>query len=348
MKNHTINYFWQCYKKRKDDDFVKIVAGNNKEEFIVKSFGNNNKEKVYYFIDIEGHKAGFYAIYRFILNALYVADRFGLIPYVRITRTEYNDDFEKKENMFDRFFLQPSTTENELSYSFNVVSFNYAHLRWAEDEFNEKSNLLAGYHVTDIYISTMAEIRRKYLQYNEKVISAVNKDLKSLDIENKRTLGIHYRGNAYKVGFNGHPIGLSPDDYYDHIDNCLREGYDSLFIATDDQLALEQFINRYGKEKVMYYQDTERSSDGIDVHNKANARNNRGFEIGYQVIRDVMTLSACKALLCGISQVTIAAQIEKKAKGDSYCFVKTISKGFYDGDNTKNIHAYEKGVTKLK
>lgn len=343
-KNKTLTFIWRCLKKRNDVEFIDIVNGMSINQFFIRSFGEEYKGKLIYNIVLEGNLSGFFAIYRCVLNALYVSDRFGFIPFIKIINSYYNDSADKKDNVFSFYYNQPSgLEESNVLKANNVVEFSPAHLKWAENSFNKSSGLLVSYEIGDEYITEMARIRAKYLSYNTHTLERLIGDIKKI-INSTHTIAIHYRGNAYKVGFDKHPVALEPDDYFEFIDECLQNGYEKIFIATDDANALNTFVKHY-PNKVVYYDDVERSSDGIDVHVKTAKRENNGRAMGYEVLRDMYTLAYCDALICGNSQVTIAARIEKASNSKEFDYLKIIDKGFYLKDS-KNVDEYYKKIGK--
>ena len=88
--------------------------------------------------------------------------------------------------------------------------------------------------------------------------------------------------------------------------------------------------------KVIYYKDCLRSSNGITVTLLDDDRKNKGFLKGYEVYRDMFTLASCDGLVCGNSQVNIAARIEKKSRGVEFNYIKIIDKGIYNDLRKKN------------
>ena len=75
-------------------------------------------------------------------------------------------------------------------------------------------------------------------------------------------------------------------------------------------------------EIVLCYIDVERSNsnEGIHYHKKSN-------RIGYEVLRDMYTLSQCGGLIAGKSHVSTVARVEKCSRNEAYSYLNIIDKG---------------------
>lgn len=319
---------------------------SKKNTFLVHSNGEENRGVTIYKIWIDGGEAGFFALQRFVLDGLYVADVCGFKPYILITNTKYNRTNSSADNMFDYYYDQPCYSSCAvLDRSCCVIDFDLDHRRWLEDQFVTGDGMLSGYEFNPELIDRLSQIKHKYLHLNNSASCRLEKDYLQV-LDDKKTLGIHFRGNAFSIGFKDHPIGLVPDDYFEYIDEALRNGFEKIFVATDDSRALTQFKKRY-EEIIVCYDDTTRSTDSIDVHDHRASYGKDGQQIGYEVLRDMMTLSKCSGLICGKSQVSFAVLIEKGARDESFEFLKVIDKGVYSNDS-KDVEKYMDSIEKYK
>ncbi len=329
--NKKMVYWWRCFKNRNNKEYERFVFNDTHKLFFeAKEIDVVSEDKnVYYYIKMLDCQSGFFAIYRWILNALYVADRFNMIPCFDIRHTFYT---EGEEEFFKKYFVLKNGVDSIEDKS-NVFLYVGGHLAWFDEAHGLSKELPCGYDVDDKYISDLAILRNKYLDFNLDIKNEINNEINNL-IGNNKTIGIHYRGTDYKAGFKGHPIALMPSDYFEYIDKLLNDGYTKVFVATDDKTALDEFISKYG-DKVVYYLDTNRSSDGKSVHEFSSED---PYLKGYEVLRDMLTLSRCDSLICGKSQVSIGARIEKCANNKSYEFFKLIDKGNYTIDTRKKYY----------
>lgn len=341
-RSKLLSYIARCitaYNYKGNDPYRLIPDAERRAEFMHVSFSDARSKELVYLIDYYGGVAGFFAIYRHLIQLLFVCDIMNMTPYINVYGSRYNDGHD---NVFDFFFEQPvDLSLEQVIASSNVICANLAHLKVMDEWFGKETketDLIAGYDVSEDFISRAAEIRKKFFKMKPEVEERFASDIEGL-IGTKKTLAIHYRGNAYRVGFSGHPIELSIDDYFPHIEECLRDGYEQLFVATDEANIIEVLKERYPRI-TKCYQDTFRSSNGYDVHSQVNERDNNGYLLAFEVMRDMLTLASCEGLLCGNSQVTIAARIQKASMGKGYEYLEVLSRGFYEGDNTKAIAEY--------
>lgn len=341
-KHSFLRYLAFGLKYRNNKQKLDEKMGLTKNSFLIQSFGKKNYGKIIYNITIDDDTAGFFALNRYVLDALYCADMMGFTPYISLIHTKYNNTTADTDNMFEYYYTQANGMSlDEVNNSFCVTNYKGEHRKWLEESFSGEDTLLCGYDFNLELISVLADISRKWLHLRKDVSNEIEKDILALD-KSKKTIGIHFRGNAFKVGFYGHPIGLEIEDYYLYIDECISAGFEKVFIATDDETALNKLIARYNT-RVIYYKDTIRSDDGVDVHDKNSKNHTNGYRLGYEVLRDMLTLASCDAFICGKSQVSYAVMIEKKVKNESFTYFKMIDHGLYDKD-TNTVKKYLKSI----
>ena len=330
-KNKKLVYWWRCFRNRNNTAYKNFILDyTHKTLFeVVDNVKGKDVGPLIYDITMTENRVGFFAIYRRILNALYVANRFNMIPYVSIKDTFYT---EENEDFFKTYFKLKIGVDNILDEP-NIIKYQEGHFFWLDDKHNINQDY--NYNVNDDYINELASIKNRYLDFNSEIESKIIIQTDNL-LNKEKTIGVHYRGTDYKAGFKNHPIALCPGDYFEYIDELLAKNYTKIFVATDDKLALDEFIGRYG-DKVCYYKDTERSSDGKSVHEFSNNRKNDAHLKGFEVLRDMLTLSNCDAFICGKSQVSIATRVEKASRG-RYEFFKLIDKGDYKKDMTQKYY----------
>lgn len=326
-------------KKRKEYDFLDNVAGHNPFSMCLKSLGTDNKDKNIYFITMGTKTNGMFAHLRTLYKYLAFADRFGFIPVVLWTKdVPYFEahPINGTTNPFEYYFCQPSRiTVDEAKHSYNVFCScrSNADLTYLANEYHINDSV---YDLPEEMITKFSEISAKYLRLNSVASDIIQNSIDEV-IGDKRTLAIHYRGTDYKSNFNHHPICLEPCDYFEIIDNLLeQELFDQIFIATDDLVALNQFVDKYG-ERIVYYNDTFRSSGSTSVIFEDNKAENAHYRAGLEVLRDAYTLAQCDALIAGVSQVSIGARILKKAKGEQYKHVTIIDKGINKNNRVFSI-----------
>ena len=340
------NNIWNCVlfkcirmgiKNFNNKDFF-----SKKNKFNAASLGESNRGFAVYRIWIDHCEAGFFALMRFVLDGLYIADISGFTPYVQITNSKYNVKDDLSDNMFTNYYEQTSDlTLESVNTSCCVIDYDLDHRGWLEDKYSKESSLLSGYDFDFDLIKELAAVKKKYLRINAETEQHLKEDYQQV-LDGSKTLGIHFRGNAYTVGLKGHPKGLSIADYIPYIDEALAEGFQRIFVATDDDRALKELTDRY-KDLVVYYRDTTRSNDGIDVHDHRSYLGRTGKELGYDVLRDMMTLSQCSGFVCGKSQVSFAVLIEKQMRSETFNYYRLIDNGIFAKDS-KEVDKYNRSI----
>ena len=91
---------------------------------------------------------------------------------------------------------------------------------------------------------------------------------------------------------HGIHINILPTEiFFEVIDEMLEQGYEKVFLATDDQLELNKFVERY-KDKLIFL-DCVRSNS-LDPVFKINENRKKQ---GSDVIKDMFLLSMCDFLI---------------------------------------------------
>lgn len=288
-------------------------------------------------IEIGGPKDGFFALVRWTLDALYFCDCFSFIPVIRFsTKSIYFDpNMPSTLDPYDYYFKQPFHENNINPEDSKNVIVKY-------DSRNRlKAEMLNGgvsYQVSEKYMIQMARIMEKYLKFNTKTAQIVSEQLKVRAVD-ETVLGIHMRGTDYKSNYKNHPQYISPDTYYPYIDHALKKyGFKKIYIATDDENILQNFLDRYNQEIVIYDKNAVRGNNTQGVHTRTDiVRPYHRYMLGIEVICDMCTLAACGGLISGLSQVSLISRIYKISKNESFRYDKTIDKGINKHGKVFNI-----------
>jgi hypothetical protein len=301
-------------------------------------------EDNYYIINPKYRLSGFFGIYRAILSYLYVADKLNFKPYIDLQETKFNvpGGYKGINNMWEYYYLN-----NKLPKSYNAFVCDNNHTNLVYNTFFVKESMYAnGYIINEEYLRALGNISRKYVKYNNETDKYLKNQIKNIGI-NSKTLGVHIRGTDFALGYGEHPKVVSASDYFKEIDKLLEsKKYDKIFLATDDQNLLNEFLKKY-KDKIIYYKDAQRSSLNVHVAFQSNSRKNNEYLNGLEVIRDMYTLSMCDGLIAGLSQVATCARIEKYSYSKSYKDLIILDNGLYERNDKKDkeISKYE---TKFK
>lgn len=309
--------------KIKDPLMLDVIMNGHSNPFLMnmQCFGNDNAGKVICYIDTSNAGLGFGAAIRLTLNALYFCDYFGFVPCVHYEKKTfmYNDDSRMETNPFNYFFNDVSDVTKEKCYRSQAVLLYRNNHKYLAESLNEDDKC---YHTTDAYINEMAKVAAKYIKMNQATKTFVEEGIRICGVDSN-TIAVHIRGTDYKIGYRNHPIFINAKDYFEKIDPLLKNGnYNNIFVATDDSVLLNEFVEKYGN-KIVYFKDVHRGDGTLGVHDTGKD----GYRVGQEILRDISVLASCGALISGASQVSVMAKIFNKAYYNPYRKVITLFKG---------------------
>ena len=177
------------------------------------------------------------------------------------------------DNVFDYYFEQPSL-KNKLNDKNQEIYFFEEHIDVYGIDWLNKENRT---HWNDIINKNL--ILKEYLK----------KEINDFYKENFncKVLGVHRRGTDHGTHINILPT----ESFFKVIDEKLEQGYDKVFLATDDQLELNKFVEKY-KDKLIF-SDCVRSGGLNPVFKIDEDRRKQGSD----VIKDMFLLSMCDFLI---------------------------------------------------
>ena len=328
LNNHPrLNYFQRCIRHLTDIKFVNEVLdiGKNPLRLNIQEIGKENVGQLIYICQTMGCD-GFFAELRFIMHELFFAERFGLLPVVKMPQNSYyaeNEPINGTTNPFEYYF-QPVS---EISLASAEKSCALVEHNWYQRQYIKKIyNLKSGYLPSDLYLKEMARLVNKYIKFNSIMNEYLNKETKKI-LNNTKTLGVHVRGSDFKRHYINHPNIVTIDEYLEETSKIMENNkYSRIFIATDDIDALKRFSSVF-KEKLSYYDDVIRTDSDETVMRSDSERNMHHFLLGREVIRDMVTLSRCDGIVAGLSNVSIFARIMKLSTGNDFLNMNYINKG---------------------
>ena len=329
LGNKILYPFIMALKSCKDVEIRERIWGlrHDKDEIVVRHLGEEYAGKIVYNIYLNDEFGGFFALLRWVCTALVYADERGFIPFVSLgDKCKYFDpDLKETKNVFEYYFEPVSSILAEgITKAANVVNYETKHLMEVQSDVS--------FQLDPNIVDLFSGIWRKYIRINEKIRTRLKGDISTVINENKKTIAIHYRGTDFKLQYNGHPVAISIQEEIDIVKDLItREGYERIFLATDEKAAIDAFVSEFGTA-VSYYHDTYRSYDGTAVHDSKNSRTNHRFLLGYEVLRDVMTMASCDALVAGVSNVSFFATVINRAIFKPYKLCRIC----YHGMNSNN------------
>lgn len=337
-------YFFKCYKGIKDRNLRAKIVNIDNDPYVatIVHKGNKNVGMPIYYINVGSPTIGFFALLRIVLDALAYADYFGLVPYVKYKEcVSYQEQYKINgtKNSFEYYF-QLNSKISDIEESAFVVQCEQAHFVNAIELHGYKK--VNDYLISDAYYEFYAKIFKKYISINENVKRRMENDLKRVKLPEKY-IGVHYRGTDFKNNYGNHPVSMGVDDYVDEIEGLIKQYDYPIFLATDDLAALDFLKKKFGS-RIMYFDDVVRGDNNLSVICKEEDRKDHHFLLGYEVLRDMYTLSKADIFVSGLSQVSMFTEIYKRANSSNFEKHIVISKGINKNSKTHvtDINKYRK------
>lgn len=283
--------------------------------------GNCRYGEIIYLIGMEDlggleKNMGFFALFNCVLNRLYYADRFGLVPVVHYPKTVlYYDSMMEQSNVFEYFFYPVSN----VNYEEALKAKNLVISSERDSQYNLRNK--PGYLLDERGICNLADVAKKYIRFNHVTQMRLDEGVKILD-KMEKVLGVHIRGTDFKNKNKNHPIAVSLNQYKKKIREILVRGYTGVFLATDEEMVINEVaqmdIFANSECQLLIYNDVFRSKSGLPVHKQENDRLRHKYLLGFEVLRDMYTLVKCNGFIAGRSQVSLSVQIYKKMCNEQF------------------------------
>ena len=286
----------------------------NKNNFEYYEYGNLNEDKTFYVINRSSH-AGIFSYLSFVLNHLYIAKQNNFIPVVDM------ENFTNPYNEIDKI----NNTFNSWEYYFNQTSnhsleevYNSKNVIFSRNDFHKNMNYMI--HLEPKF----RDLKEKEIRLKQECIDYVTNYFKKNSLDNKKILGIHFRGTSYKTS-RGHVFPATIKQIKKYVDDLLSyENFDKIFICTEEKNYLDFFIKNYS-EKLLYI-DSYRS-DKNDAFTKYNRKHHR-YKLGDESVKEALILSKCSSLLFVRSNIINAANFFSK---NEQCLYE-----IFNGFNSRN------------
>lgn len=325
--NKYVFYIWTCVHNIRNPKFMKkvIAIGHDPNILFMRHNGPLYPGKLLYYIECEDEKSGFCAIYRNTLGALNFAEQFGGVPVVRWGRMAYHEPSMDAitTNIFEYYFEQPAgITLDEVSKASNVVSRSSNDLRFMRKDYSQIDDY---YEWNQEYFQELAQMQ-KHVRFKKNVEERMEADIANVGLTG-RTIGVHIRRIIFKNNLRDHPIAVELDDYVSAVKKLLETGkYDKVFLATEETDSLVRMMQEFG-EKLIYYKDIYRNNIGDTFRSVSSERKMHHYQLGYEILREIHTLSRCQALVAGLSNVSFCTKIIKLSKDEDFLDEIVLDKG---------------------
>jgi hypothetical protein len=254
---------------------------------------------------------GFFANFFWVLDGLSLAERNGWCPVVDMQRhkTRFNErrPVHGTTNAWEYYFEQPggiSLVEAETRHARRHDGRALGEFFWTPTDLADDPR------VRGALASRGRMLVERYVRVRPDIAASVDALLPGEDAT--RTLAVHVRGtDMRKPQAPGHPI---PPPASAYLDAALRIAADRsvehVYLACDESETVELFRGAFGSRLVVAdayrVSTTTATGRGYDWWFGARRPQHR-YRLGREVLVDALAMSRCAALLCGASNVALAA-----------------------------------------
>ncbi|MCM1231761.1 MAG: hypothetical protein NC489_16710 [Ruminococcus flavefaciens] len=268
----------------------------------------DTNQPVYYIIRRVPFGEGFFSNYFYVLSHVVYACQKGWHPVVDMEnyRTLYHDR-DAAGNLWEKYFepMGGSTLEQAYRSKNYVLSSG----RYLSESGVPVYEINQG-HITDDMVSNLQPYISKYMKINHNIMNDVELYKLRNSWECTKIIGVHVRGTDMHIERNEHTVSPKVENIFKDIDSLLAvDESQRIFLCTDEQNVVERFVEKY-KERVIFCNEYRSiSNDGIGIHKEKGKqiRKSHKYLLGREILIDMVLLSQCYGLICGISNVTNAA-----------------------------------------
>ncbi len=317
----------------------------------MKSYGDKNPNLTFGILEIkDGEFDGFGAMAKVVLEALIIMESKGLIPYIDIKSSCYTENHKINGtfNAFEYFFIQPCDVvlnrhipRSEILQSANVEFILESEVRCILDGYVKEHGHYSIYS-NQKFLNDAAAVLKKYIRINSFSLDIYG-EIKGILQNHEDVIGVHVRRANIKEGFSLHSVAIEP---YEHLELLKKiRGGRRAFLATDDEEVLGVFGEEYKKGNVCWFHNVLRtpaqySSKNISVYCCEDKRDNHKYRLGYEILKEILTLSYCGSLIAGFSNVNLIATIAKMSRGEKYKEYYIIDKGAFGSEEGISVELH--------
>lgn len=337
-KNTIVHFFVKAFKHINDKEYLEFFINRENLPLTLEfeSRGESCSGDCIYLIEEAGNGFGFFAEVHLIIQKIIFAECFHLKPYVYWGKNflYYEEEIEETQNAYEYLFEAINEDlRDKIDTADLLTKSKMGQAGWAVDRYKR------GYDLSPEYLERAADVYKRYIRLKPEVSNKIQNEIREI-LDGKKTLAVHYRGTDFKMNYDNHPVCVTIEQELEEIRNAMKqEGFEQIFLATDDKAAIAAFETEFAG-KVVFYHDVVRGDDTTSVAFSESNRKGHHYLLAYEVLRDMLTLSACEGLIAGVSQVTICARIAKASRGEAYEFLRIIDNG--KNHNRKKFKASSK------
>ena len=315
-----------CFGDEPDKDFDYIDIKHN---------GNTDYGKIIYVVTIESNRAGFCATLRMAIGYLLFAKEHGFAPIIKLPRDfiYYDEEISKEISNPWEYYFEASGEEYEEDLALNVCYSMYQHMTSIKEFHSLDAYLTENYYDEKLF-QACSPIISNYLVLKPEIVNEATIFLNKSREKSEMILGVHFRGTDYKKGYNSHPVFIDEKTTIEEIKKAVNIGkFKTVFLATDDASVCGLLKENLPGISVLMYPDVYRSNGSESVAFSNSSRKNHHYLLGYEIARDMYTLSLCDGLIAGKSSVSFMSNLYKHSRNEKYEFFCILDNGNNSNDN---------------
>ncbi len=249
-------YIYLLKNKKLNGRFYKILNSLNmfcfhyKRGSERKKFGQQNPDKTFYIIRPNGIQAGLMSLYWKAIEDCDYALGKGYYPIIDMKNYKTQYYLGKNENIWDIFFLQPTSYSLEEVYkSKNVIVQGEFETKEVKEIKERKDNIgIYKYKYDENSNKRKRMFIKKYLDINDNIKNMAEEYGK--DICSLSCIGVFLRGTDYtNIKPKNHYIQPEIEAVIEKIDEFLEKyKVDKIFLVTEDFAIKEKFTKYYKKK----------------------------------------------------------------------------------------------------
>ena len=321
----------------RDEKYIRKMSefDENSDYIEVRHNGKKDYGKIVYVIRENTGYDGFCATAVYILYFLLFAGEHGFAPIIKLSRDfAYFDEEKSKEiaNPWEYYFEIPDDCPDD-TQALNVCYCNYHQRDLMRIRYNLNPYRIENYSDSKA-LELSSPLIGKYMRLKPEIISDSSSVLECVTGRGGKVLGVHFRGTDYKRGFDRHPVYVDETQTIDEIRKAMDTGkFDAVFVASDDPDIYDSIKEALPEVPVLMHRDVYRSSGNESVAFSKSSRKYHKYLLGYEIARDMYTLSLCDGLVAGKSSVGFMSNLYKHSRNEEYEYMHIIDNGNNSNDN---------------
>lgn len=282
------------------------------------SFGKLNPDRLFYVIRCPQENMGLFALINYVVYHISIAEKYGAEPVVdwKYYPNKYitSDTTIGKVNEWECYFKNcTDVLLDDVYKSKNVIMSS------GKSDTSSKKEI-----TDDLLLKKSRELYKKYIILNDACKEKVDKEVKRLNIDKVRYLGVKCRGTDFSnASPKYHAICPTVKQVVDVIDEKEKKWgkFEKIYVATEDSNILEQMIEIYG-ERVCFTKSNRFSNTGDrwlgDIYELNQDRDKREDMEDYLITTYI--LSKCDSLIAPVVGGTLGALRISEGYNNKYIF----------------------------